>query len=97
MQTITQLKEYADKYITADVLRKTGLTASILFVVIVAQLLMGAVVNVIDSIPIVDGILELIGLYALVIFTKDNLLTVDQRNELISKVNNVINEVTSDD
>ena len=80
-ETITQLKEYADKYITPDILRKTGLTVGIFFVVIIAQLMMGAIVSVINSIPVVNGLLQLVGLYTVVIFTKDNLITVEQRAE----------------
>ena len=90
---IAQVKNFVNENVSNELLKNVGLSTAILFVVIVAQLLIHEVVSVVDSIPVFNGLLELIGLFAFINFTRNNLLTADQRAELIGKVKNTYNQV----
>jgi len=50
-------------------------------------------VMVIDGIPVFNGIMEIIGLVAFINFTRNNLITAEQRSALIEKIQNTFNEV----
>ena len=90
---IAQIKTFVNENITNDVLKKVGISAIIFFIVIVAQLLIGAVVGVIDSIPVVNQLLMLVGLISVVNFTRNNVLSQEQRKEFVEKVQNIYVEV----
>ena len=90
---IAQVKNFVNENVSNELLKNVGLTTAILFVVIVAQLLIGEVVAVVDSIPVFNGIMELIGLIAFINFTRNNLVTADQRTALVDKVKNSYSQV----
>ena len=86
MFTFSNLKTLYTENVTNEVLKNTGITLSILFVVIVSQLLLHSVVQIVDSIPVFNSLLEVIGLYAFGRFAFSNLVTQEQRQELVEKV-----------
>ena len=90
---IAQVKTFVNENVSNELLKNVGLTTAILFVVIVAQLIIGEVVAVVDAIPVFNGVLQLIGLVAFINFTRNNLLTGEQRTALIDKVKNSYNQV----
>ena len=92
---IAQVKTFVNENISNELLKNIGLSTAILFVVIVAQLLLHEVVAVVDSIPVFNGVMELIGLFAFINFTRNNLITVEQRTALMEKVQNTLNSVTA--
>ena len=92
-EKIAQVKTFVNENVSNELLKNVGLTTAILFVVIVAQLLIHEVVAVVDSIPVFNGIMELIGLIAFINFTRNNLVTADQRTALIDKVKNTYSQV----
>ena len=90
---IAQVKNFVNENVSNELLKNVGLTTAILFLVIVAQLLIGEVVSVVDSIPVFNGIMELIGLITFINFTCNNLLTAEKRTALIDKVKNSYSQV----
>jgi len=92
---INQVKTFVQENVSNELLKNIGLSTAILFVVIVAQLLIHEVVYVIDSIPVFNGVMELVGLIAVINFTRNNLLTAEQRTEFTEKVQNYLKEVTA--
>lgn len=92
---INQVKTFVQENVSNELLKNIGLSTAILFVVIVAQLLIHEVVYVIDSIPVFNGVMELVGLIAIINFTRNNLLTTEQRVEFTEKVQNYLKEVTA--
>ena len=92
---IAQVKTFVNENVSNELLKNIGLSTAILFVVIVAQLLLHEVVAVVDSIPVFNGVMELIGLFAFINFTRNNLITVEQRTALMEKVQNTLNSVTA--
>jgi hypothetical protein len=92
---INQVKTFVQENVSNELLKNIGLSTAILFVVIVAQLLIHEVVYVIDSIPVFNGVMELVGLIAIINFTRNNLLTAEQRSEFTEKVQNYLKEVTA--
>lgn len=86
MFTFSNLKTLYTENVTNEVLKNAGITLSILFVVIVSQLLLHSVVQIVDSIPVFNSLLEVIGLYAFGRFAFSNLVTQEQRQELVEKV-----------
>jgi hypothetical protein len=92
---INQVKTFVQENVSNELLKNIGLSTAILFVVIVAQLLIHEVVYVIDSIPVFNGVMELVGLIAIINFTRNNLLTTEQRSEFTEKVQNYLKEVTA--
>jgi hypothetical protein len=92
---INQVKTFVQENVSNELLKNIGLSTAILFVVIVAQLLIHEVVYVIDSIPVFNGVMELVGLIAIINFTRNNLLTAEQRVEFTEKVQNYLKEVTA--
>ena len=92
---INQVKTFVQENVSNELLKNIGLSTAILFVVIVAQLLIHEVVYVIDSIPVFNGVMELVGLIAIINFTRNNLLTTEQRSEFTEKVQDYLKEVTA--
>ena len=92
---INQVKTFVQENVSNELLKNIGLSTAILFVVIVAQLLIHEVVYVIDSIPVFNGVMELVGLIAIINFTRNNFLTAEQRSEFTEKVQNYLKEVTA--
>ena len=92
-EKIAQVKTFVNENVSNELLKNIGLSVAILFVVIVAQLLLHEVVAVVDSIPVFNGVMEIVGLVAFINFTRNNLITAEQRSTLIDKVQNTFNEV----
>ena len=92
---INQVKTFVQENVSNELLKNIGLSTAILFVVIVAQLLIHEVVYVIDSIPVFNGVMELVGLIAVINFTLNNLLTAEQRTEFTEKVKNIYNQTVA--
>jgi hypothetical protein len=90
---IAQIKTFVNENVTNDVLKKVGISATILFVVIVAQLMIHEVVMVVDAIPVFNGVMQLVGLFTLINFVRNNLLTPEQRQEFVGKVQNTYNDI----
>lgn len=66
--------------------KNIAITFAILFVVVIAQLLVHEVVMVVNSIPVFNGLLQLIGLVTFINFCRANLITVEQRDALKSNI-----------
>jgi hypothetical protein len=92
---IAQVKTFLNENVSNELLKNVGLSTAILFVVIVAQLIIHEVVLVVDSIPVFNGIIELIGLIAFINFTRNNLITAEQRTALIEKVKSTYNQTVA--
>lgn len=92
---IAQVKTFVNENVSSELLKNIGLSTAILFVVIVAQLLIHEIVFVVDSIPVFNGVMELVGLAAFINFTRNNLLTADQRSAFVEKVKNTYTQVTA--
>jgi hypothetical protein len=92
---IAQIKSFVDENVTNELLKNIGISVGILFVVIVAQLLIHQVVMVIDSIPVFNGIMEIVGLIAFINFARNNLVTVEQRSALKETLQTKFTEVAN--
>jgi len=90
---INEIKTFVSENVTNNLLKNVGISSVILFVVIVSQLLIHEVVLVIDSIPVFNGIMQLIGLVVFVNFIRNNLLTQEQRVVFSEKVKSFYNQV----
>ena len=90
---IAQVKTFVNENVSNELLKNIGISTAILFVVIVAQLLIHEVVAVVDAIPVFNGVMELVGLVAFINFTRNNLITAEQRTTLLDKVKNTYNQV----
>jgi hypothetical protein len=87
------VKEFYTENITDEVLRKAGLTAGIFTVVIVSQLLLHGFVEIVDSIPVFNSLMQVVGVYATVRFVIANLTTQEKRDNLVENVRNTYQEV----
>jgi len=94
-EKITQVKTFVQENVSNELLKNIGISVGILVVVIIAQLILHEVVMVIDSIPVFNGVMEIIGLVTFVNFSRNNLITIEQRTALMEKVQTSINEVIS--
>ena len=94
-EKLTQIKTFVNENVSNELLKNIGLSVGILFVVIVAQLILHEVVMVVDSIPVFNGVMQIVGLVTFINFTRNNLVTAEQRTALIDKVQTTINEVTA--
>ena len=90
---ITEVKTFLTENVSNEILKNVGLSTAILFVVIVAQLLIHEVVAVIDAIPVFNGVMEIIGLVTFINFSRNNLMTPDQRTALVDKVKTTYNDI----
>jgi len=94
-EKITQVKTFVQENVSNELLKNIGISVGILVVVIIAQLILHEVVMVIDSIPVFNGVMEIIGLVTFFNFSRNNLITIEQRTALMEKVQTSINEVIS--
>ena len=85
-EKIAQVKTFVNENVSNELLKNIGLSTAILFVVIVAQLLIHEVVAVVDAIPVFNGVMEIVGLVTFINFSRNNLVTAEQRTALIGKV-----------
>ena len=92
---IAQVKTFVNENVSNELLKNVGISTAILFVVIVAQLLIHEVVAVVDSIPVFNGVMEIVGLVTFINFTRNNLITAEQRSALVEKVQTTFNEVVA--
>ena len=90
---INQVKTFVQENVSNELLKNIGLSTAILFVVIIAQLLIHEVFYVVDGIPVVNGVMELVGLVVVINFARNNLLTTEQRTEFTEKVKTYFQEV----
>ena len=65
---------------------KIGKAAGIILAVIVAQILIKGVLDTINLLPIIPGLLELLGLVVVGQWSWDNLTTGEKRNAVIEKI-----------
>ena len=94
-EKIAQVKTFVQENVSNELLKNIGISVGIFVVVIIAQLILHEVVVVIDSIPVFNGIMEIIGLITFINFSRNNLITTEQRTALMEKVQTSINEVIS--
>jgi hypothetical protein len=87
------VKEFYTENITDEVLKKAGLTAGIFAVVIVSQLLLHGFVEIVDSIPVFNSLMQVVGVYATVRFVIANLTTQEKRDNLVENVRNTYQDV----
>jgi len=73
-------------------LGKFGKAAGIILAVIIAQILIKGVLDTINLLPIVPGLLELLGLVVVGNWAWSNLTTSEKRSELMSKVDHLKKE-----
>lgn len=73
-------------------LGKFGKAAGILLAVIIAQILIKGVLDTINLLPIVPGLLELLGLIVVGNWAWNNLTTSEKRTELMSRVDHLKKE-----
>ncbi|MFI0403436.1 MAG: CAAD domain-containing protein [Cyanobium sp.] len=73
-------------------LGKFGKAAGILLAVIIAQILIKGVLDTINLLPIVPGLLELLGLVVVGNWAWKNLTTSEKRSELMSQVDHLKKE-----
>jgi len=71
---------------------KVGKAAGILLAVIVAQILIKGVLDTINLLPIVPGLLELLGLVVVGTWSWDNLTTSEKRNAVVERLQGVRKE-----
>jgi hypothetical protein len=71
---------------------KVGKIVGIFVVVIVAQILIKGVIDTINLLPIVPGLLELLGLVVVGRWSWDNLTTGEKRNEVFQRLQNLRQE-----
>ena len=73
-------------------LGKWGKVAGIFLAVIIAQILIKGVLDTINLLPIVPGLLELLGLVVVGTWSWNNLTTSEKRSELMAKVDHLKKE-----
>lgn len=73
-------------------LGKLGKATGIFLAVIIAQILIKGVLDTINLLPIVPGLLELLGLVVVGAWAWDNLTTSEKRSELMAKVDHLKQE-----
>ena len=71
---------------------KVGKVAGILLAVIVAQILIKGVLDTINLLPIVPGLLELLGLVVVGTWSWENLTTSEKRNAVVDRLQGVRKE-----
>ncbi|MBM5826469.1 MAG: hypothetical protein FJ050_00135 [Cyanobacteria bacterium M_surface_7_m2_040] len=65
---------------------RIGKAAGVIFAVIVAQVLIKGVLDTINLIPLVPGLLELLGLVVVGQWSWKNLSTSDKRNDVVNRI-----------
>ena len=84
-EVIGKVNETLDKVDWSQVGR-VGKASGVLLAVIVAQILIKGVLDTINLLPIVPGLLELLGLVVVVNWSWKNLTTGDKRSAVMAKV-----------
>lgn len=84
-EVIGKVNETLDK-VDWGQMGKVGKAAGILLAVIVAQILIKGVLDTINLLPIVPGLLELLGLVVVGKWSWDNLTTSEKRAAVVEKV-----------
>jgi hypothetical protein len=87
------VKEFYTENITDEVLKKAGLTAGIFAVVIVSQVLLHGLVEIVDSIPVFNSLMQVVGVYATARFVLTNLTTQEKRDNLAKNFRNTYQDV----
>jgi hypothetical protein len=90
-EVLGKVNETLDKVDWAQ-MGKVGKAAGILLAVIVAQILIKGVLDTINLLPIVPGLLELLGLVVVGKWSWDNLTTGEKRNAVFDKVSTLRKE-----
>ena len=83
---LSSLKQFYNENITDDVLKKTGLTVGIFAIVIISQVVLHGFVEIVDSIPVFNSLMQVVGVYATARFALTNLTTEEKRNNLSENV-----------
>ena len=84
-EVIAKLNETLDKVDWSQI-GKAGKVAGIFLAVIVAQILIKGVLDTINLLPIVPGLLELLGLIVVGNWSWKNLTTSEKRNAVLDKI-----------
>ena len=87
------VKNFYTENVTDDVLKKVGLTAGIFTVVIVSQILLHGLVGIVDSIPVFNSLMQVVGVYATIRFVVANLTTKEKRDNFAQDVRNTYQKV----
>lgn len=87
------VKDFYTENVTDDVLKKVGLTAGIFAVVIVSQVLLHGLVEIVDSIPVFNSLMQVVGVYATIRFVVANLTTQEKRDNFAEDVRNTYQKV----
>lgn len=87
------VKDFYVENVNDDVLKKVGLTAGIFTVVIVSQLFLHGFVEIVDSIPVFNSLMQVVGVYTSVRFAIANLTTQEKRDNLAKNVRNTYQDV----
>ncbi|MGA1303162.1 MAG: CAAD domain-containing protein [Cyanobium sp.] len=90
-EVVGKVNETLDK-VDWSQLGKFGKAAGILLAVIIAQILIKGVLDTINLLPIVPGLLELLGLVVVGNWAWKNLTTSEKRAELMSQVDHLKKE-----
>jgi len=90
-EVIGKVNESLDKLDWSQI-GKVGKAAGILLAVIVAQILIKGVLDTINLLPIVPGLLELLGLVVVGTWSWDNLTTSEKRNAVVERLQGVRKE-----
>ena len=90
-EVIGKVNETLDK-VDWSQMGKVGKAAGILLAVIVAQILIKGVLDTINLLPIVPGLLELLGLVVVGKWSWDNLTTSEKRSAVVDKVQTIKKE-----
>ncbi|MFM7237113.1 MAG: CAAD domain-containing protein [Cyanobium sp.] len=90
-EVVGKVNETLDK-VDWSQLGKFGKAAGILLAVIIAQILIKGVLDTINLLPIVPGLLELLGLVVVGNWAWKNLTTSEKRSELMSQVDHLKKE-----
>jgi hypothetical protein len=90
-EVIGKVNETLDKLDWSQI-GKVGKVAGILLAVIVAQILIKGVLDTINLLPIVPGLLELLGLVVVGTWSWENLTTSEKRNAVVERLQGVRKE-----
>ena len=79
-------KDFYIENVTDDILKKVGLTAGIFAVVIISQILLHGLVEIVDSIPVFNSLMQVVGVYATIRFVVANLTTQQKRDDFAQDI-----------
>ena len=92
-ETIQNFIKYINDNVTKEFSKNFGITFTIFFIVIVSQIFIAGVVDTIDSIPLFNSLMELIGVYVFTKFIFNHMLTKAKRDEVFNKVKTSYQEI----